>query len=232
MPNNTGSTMGGTAAVPLISFNTLIDEDIACLKYAILEIGINPSFDLDKLKSKKYMDMIGDIYRRKYKNPLYYIAAPNADKNLLDRVYDELLTEREDEVLNYGVTTDMYGLMEDFKKSSDIIPTILFYTDSQHKVLKSLKNTSSIDCVSIQEARKNPTRWSQFYFKYINEIEPFKNLGSRTFYFSTAGINLNDDNSDIIMSKDDIMDLVRKKNKITLFDIYRTDIIGSYQNDN
>ena len=47
-------TIGGIKSVPLISFHSIIDEDIACLKYAILDIGINPSFDLDSLKSKTF----------------------------------------------------------------------------------------------------------------------------------------------------------------------------------
>ena len=231
MANNINSTISGTAAVPLISFNTIIDEDIACIKYSILEIGKNPSFNFEKLKSKKYTEMVADIYHRKYRNPLYYITSKNANKDLIDRVYNELITINESDVLKHAVATDMCGLVEDFKKSSEIIPTILYYTEPQSKLIKSIKSIANIDTISIQDAKRDPNRWSQFYFKYIDEIEPFKNLGNRTFYFSTIGVNLNEDNSDIIMNKDDILFLIKKRNKITLFDIYRTDIIGSYKND-
>ena len=80
-------------SIPLISFHTIIDEDLACLKYAILDIGINPSFNLDSIKSKTFYNIVHDLYMRKYKNPLYYIKSDNANTELLDRVYKELLTK-------------------------------------------------------------------------------------------------------------------------------------------
>ena len=94
------STIGGMKSIPLISFHTIIDEDLACLKYAILDIGINPSFNLDSIKSKTFYNIVHDLYMRKYKNPLYYIKSDNANTELLDRVYEELLTDVEDKVLN------------------------------------------------------------------------------------------------------------------------------------
>ncbi len=74
-------------SIPLISFHTIIDEDLACLKYAILDIGINPSFNLDSIKSKTFYNIVHDLYMRKYKNPLYYIKSDNANTKLLYLIF-------------------------------------------------------------------------------------------------------------------------------------------------
>ena len=219
-------TIGGIKSVPLISFHSIIDEDIACLKYAILDIGINPSFDLDSLKSKTFQNIIHDIYMRKYKNPLYYIKTDNANTELLDRVYEELLNDIEDKVLKHAISTEMYNVLLDFKISPDIIPSILYYTDNQKELLESLDDLVGIKLISIEQAKYNPDKWSQFYFKYIDELEPFEDLIDKTFYFSSCALNLIEDNSDIDIDKDRLMKILKNKNRISLYDMYRTDIIG------
>ena len=221
------SALGGMLkAIPLISFHSIIDEDIACLKYAILDIGVNPSFDLDSIKSKTFYNIIYDLYMRKYKNPIYYIKSNNANIELLDRVYDELLTDIEDKVLKRAITTEMYSVLLEFKQSSDIIPNILYYTEAQKVLLQSIDKLSGINLVNIEEAKINPNQWSQFYFKYTTEFEPFEKLKDKTFYFSSCGLNLNEDNSDINIEKDRLVSAIKNRNKISLYDIYRTDIIG------
>lgn len=224
---NRPNGLSGIVSIPLISFDSIIDEDIACIKYAILDIGENPSFDLSFLKDKTMIDIISDLYYRKYENPLYYIKSENANTELLDKVYIELLSEREADVLQHAVATDWYNVIVDFKKSSDIFPTILYYTDAQKDLLKSLDKLHGIDLVSIEEAKKNPNQWIQYYFKYLYELEPFKKLKEKSFYFSSSALNLVEDNTDIALSRDDVIDIVKYNNKISLYDIYRTNVIGS-----
>ena len=218
-------TIGGMKSIPLISFHSIIDEDIACLKYAIIDIGVNPSFDIDSLKNKKFFDIVYDLYMRKYKNPLYYIKSENANIELLDRVYEELLTEVEDRVLNHAVTTEMFNVLLDFKQSSDIIPNILSYTEIQKVLLEQISSLSGINLVSINEAKSNPNQWSQIYFKYIDELEPFEKLQDKTFYFSSCGLNLTKDNSDINIDRDRLLSIIKNRNKISLYDMYRINII-------
>ena len=225
------STLGGIVAMPLISFHSLIDEDIACLKYAIIDIGINPFFDLNKLKTKTYIEIIGDIYHRNYKNPLNYIQIDNINQDgaeLLDRVYNELLSDKEEDILKHAVLTDIIDLIISFKESSDIIPTILYYTDAQKNVLDNIKDISSINKVNLKEALLNIDQYKQFYFKSLDEFEPFRDLEDRTFYFSTYGLNLTESKDDINFSREELMPIIKKRNKISLYDIYRTDVIGSY----
>ena len=220
------STIGGMKSIPLISFHTIIDEDLACLKYAILDIGINPSFNLDSIKSKTFYNIVHDLYMRKYKNPLYYIKSDNANIELLDRVYEELLTDVEDKVLKHAVTTEMFNVLLDFKQSSDIIPSILYYTEKQKALLESINSLKGITLVSIEEAKTQPNQWSQIYFKYITELDPFEKLEDKTFYFSSCGLNLIEDNSDIDIERNRLLDIIKNRNKISLYDMYRTDIIG------
>ena len=78
---------------------------------------------------------------------------------------------------------------------------------------------------------KKMDSYSQFYIKYFEEeIEHFKNLRKRTFYISTCGVNLNENNDDIA-NNELIMELIKQDNKINLFDIYRTSVIGRYINE-
>ena len=92
------STIGGMKSIPLISFHTIIDEDLACLKYAILDIGINPSFNLDSIKSKTFYNIVYDVYMRKYKNPLYYIKSDNANIEL-SKLQQSSQTEENKEII-------------------------------------------------------------------------------------------------------------------------------------
>lgn len=219
--------IGPVATIPLISFHSLIDEDFACIKYAILSIGSNPSFNLDKIKEKTYFDILNDIYSRKYLNPLYYLKSDSANEELLDRVYSEMLTDLEYEVLQYSIKTEVFSLAKDFKKSSDVIPNILYYTDSQRKILEEQKELNGIDLISIKEAIKYPNQWTQYFFRYIDEMKPFKDLSDKTFYFSSSGLNLNEDDSDILLDRDALLPLVHNNVKISMFDMYRLELIRS-----
>ena len=97
-----------------------------------------------------------------------------------------------------------------------------------HPILLSKIKSISIDELNNDELKN---QFEQFYFRYLDEAESFWNLNNKTFYFSTTGINLNDNNDDINISNEDIYEIYKKGNKINLFDMYRTDIIGGYNNN-
>ena len=214
---------------PLISFHSIIDEDMGVLKDVIINYRNEEIFNLD-IKRNKFQ-IIGDLYRRKYENPLYYIMKDEKYKSFVDECYEEFITEKEDEILNYSISTEIYQLIEEFKKSNDIIPTILYYSEAQRKVIENDALLSKINYISFSNLISNRDRiedFGQFFFKRINESNPFKDFKAKTYYFSTCGLNLNEDNSDLNMDNDFVFHIYKNGGRISLFDLYRTDVIGGY----
>lgn len=234
--NNNGRLWGEfeTKFTPLISFYSIIDRDMGLIKNILMNYRNEDIFDLKK--DKKYFEILGSIYRRKEENPLYYLLKIDNEQSrvFVDECYEEFISEREAEVLSYSVTTDIYNLLRDFNNSSEIIPAILYYTQAQKNIIDNDPLLSKIKSVSIGELTRHPEKrdeYEQFYFKFIEEAEMFLELRNKTFYFSTTGRNLNENNDDIKFTNEEVLEIYKRGNKINLFDIYRTDIIGGYNNN-
>lgn len=220
---------------PLISFYSIIDVDMGLIKDIIINYRNENVFDLKK--DKKYLDILSSIYKRKETNPLYYLLRVDnkESRDFVDECYEEFITEKEEEILSYSVTSDMYNLVREFYNSSEVIPTILYYSQYQKNVIDNDPLLSKIKSVSFIELKRNEEKrneYDQFYFRYIEESEIFLSLKNKTFYFSTTGRNLIEDNSDIDISNEDVIEIYKRGNKINLFDMYRTDIIGGYISKN
>lgn len=235
-PVKNGSRLWGEFEMrftPLISFYSIVDIDMGLIKNILINYRNENVFDLKK--DKKYFEILSEIYKRKEKNPLYCLLKIDNEKSreFVDECYKEFINEREEEILSYAVSTDIYNLIRQFYNSSEIIPTILYYTKAQKDIINNDQLLSKIKSISIDELNNDESKnqFEQFYFKYLDEAESFWNLNNKTFYFSTTGINLNDNNDDINISNEDIYEIYKKGNKINLFDMYRTDIIGGYNNN-
>ena len=211
-----------TAANPLISFNSIIDLDIALIDYIVVE---NRVIDTSIISDKSYFQFLSEIYMRKYKNPLYYFSKSEKDKADLDALYKSIMQDKEVDILKHSIATEVYNLLLEFYNEPDINPTILYYTDAQKDYIEDETYLQKIDHVSLQEAKEN--MYSQFFFKDIEEIDPFKaGMKNSTIYFASSGLNLNDKNEDIIMSNEDIASLLYRNNRINLYDMYNMSIIG------
>jgi hypothetical protein len=183
-----------------------------------------------------YLQLLGEIYRRKYINPLYYLMKSENLKEVMDEVYQELLEKEEEVLLNLAPSTDILSLLDSFVKSGDIKPTILCYNETERKFLEDnqsqFRGISIVTLKDILNSTSNFNIYSQIYLRYWEkEIVYFKGkIFRRTFYVSTSGFNLTEDNNDLI-NNDLIMETIKMNNKISLFDMYRLDIIGGYNND-
>lgn len=220
---------------PLISFHCLIDEDISLIKYILLDFRNENVFDLNKVSTMSFYDIIGELYERKYKNPLEFLMKDVRDKSFLLDCYNEFITEHESEVLKHATGTEIMRLIVDYKNSGEIIPYILYYTDAQHDILlseDSLKNIKMLkyDKLINGDYPEKPDDFSQYYFKYIDEIYncKFENFSEKTFYFATCNLNLNDDNTDI-KDPDLAINIIKNDSKMNLFDLYRMDIIRRHK---
>ena len=234
-PVNGGNVWGEfeTKFTPLISFHSIVDEDMGIVKTIIMNYRNDSIFDLKK--DNTYIQILSDVYKRKYRNPIKYLLKENTPEmnQFIDECYHEFITEREEEILENSVTTDMYNLLRDFINSSEVIPAILYYTEAQKKVIAEDPLLCKVKSISLKELQDNPSdrTYEQFYFKYIEEGKPFFDLKNRTFYFSTTGQNLDDTNEDIKFTNEEVYEIYKLGSKINLFDMYRTDIIGGYSNN-
>lgn len=222
-----------TKTNPIISFYSIIDEDLSLLYYISEKYGTNNIFDTDILYSNQAMSFIGTLYNRKNKNPLYLIMKDEKYKDLLDRCYIEFIQEHESDILEYAISTEMVNLITEFKKSGEVIPTILYYNDYQLKALNEIKEFEKIDKICFEDLLKRVNHYSQFYFKLVEEIEPFKDkFYDTTVYVSSCGLNLTENNDDINIDNDLVIEFLKRNVRISIFDMYRMDMIGDIDNGN
>lgn len=221
-----------TKTMPLISFHAIVDEDLALLAHVATRYRESKVFDLSKLKEfKSTNELIGVLYRRKFENPLNLILSGNQYQDLADRAYKEFIDEHEAEILEHVALTGVYDLIQEFKKSGEINPSILYYTDAQFEFLKTLQPLDNIPKVSLQQALKNPF-YSHFYFKFIHESYPFEDkVIESVFYVSTIGRNLTEEN-DVNLDNEKIMKLMYRRTRYAIFDLYNMQLIGDYKNEN
>lgn len=226
--------LGTAKSTPLISFNSIVDIDLGLLRFISKHYGENNVFDMNPLEDIPFLEVVGNIYRRKYKNPLYYIMKDEQYKDLLDKCYDEFLHDYEADILEESVTTEMINLINIFISSGEVIPTILCYSQAQIDYLeKEVTLLKDVEKILLEDAIYNINKFSHYYFKYIEEAEPFKTKVRNTvLYFSTCGLNLNEDNSDLWLSDEEISQYASQGTMIAIIDIYKTSLIGDYDNGN
>lgn len=218
---NDGSSMN-----PLVSFNAIIDMDMALIHYIILDYEDKDIFDIQKISDKSYFELLSEIYKRKYKNPLLYFLKSEDQRDRFDEIYKTLMSEREADILKHAIATEIYDLLLTFVKESDIYPSIVYYTDAQREYLEDETNLMGIQRFSLDEIRSNGLTFSQYYLNTIDEFNLFKNVPSTSFYVSTAGINLNDTDENIMVDEETISRISYNESVLNLYDIYRTDLIG------
>lgn len=223
----TDKVLGGANVklAPLISFNCIVDEDIGLVNL------IRKDYLDDKVFNKDFFDMefyeiLKALYYRKEENPLYLFAKEGISRDTLDSYYLEFKEKCEREILDMSITTEIFNLIDFFNTSQDIIPSILCYTQNQLDIIEqeqTMKKNHKILFSKLSE--KDKKSFSQFYFKYIKDIEPFINIKLRAFYISRAGLNINDDENDV-RDYDFMERFYRNYNSISLFDLYKKEIIG------
>lgn len=213
---------------PLISFNTLVDTDVGLVQLIKNEYLNQTIFD-KSFFDQPFLQIISDLYYRKDINPLLLFAKNKQNEDLEDYL-SEFSTYKKDQILSLSVTTEFINLVRLFNNSSEIYPIILCYNEEQRIILNDDEILGKNKKVLLSELKeKDKQMFTQFYFKYIEEAEPFSHLVGKTFYFSNCGLNLNDNDSDIRES--DIIKTIIKgaKNQISLFDLYNKEKIGKRQ---
>ena len=218
-------------STPLISFEVLVDIDIGIINYVLKEFRNPIYFDLERVDKLSRIEIIGLLYKRKVKNPLSILINDNLSESdiiFLDKCYVELLHDKYNEILPSSLSTGFINVLDSFSKIGDINPTILYYNDYQKIIIENNSIMSKVQSVSLDElSYRSKDSYSQFYFKELDEAVPFMKLTGKTFYFSTSGLNLNEENNDI-KDHEVIREFVYNGDMVSVFDMYRMDIIGRY----
>ena len=222
---NSLNIMNGTKnkLVPLISFYSIFDIDFGLINLICNEYLDKSVFNIDLIKSKDTKSIISLLYNRKDNNPLYCIANKDIDKNILDKYYEEFIDRKIQDIYNLSITTEVLNMIQKFNESQEITPIILCYSQEQIDVANEepvLENNQKILFDNIR--KKDLDTISQLYFKDINEAKPFDNLKYKTFYFSTYGSNFKDGD---FRNFDLAEKILRNQNNISLFDIYKQELI-------
>lgn len=215
---------------PLISFYSLFDLDSGLIKLINKEYLDKNVFD-KTFFDKKFVDILSDLYYRSFDNPLLLFAKDKSNINLLDNYYKEFLQKRIDTILDLSVTTEMMNVVKLFVESNEVQVTVLYYTEAQKDLLEAQPILKKVKLANINKlTRKEITSFNQFYFKEIDEARKFLSCKYKTFYFSTFGMNMNENGDDLKLS-DIIGHLSKNNNVINLFNLYRTDIVKRKENN-
>ena len=166
----------GTSGVntPLVDFNMIFDLD-----YSIILIIYKYYFDTNIFsksffsKCESIRDLVKLCINRTDVNPLYMIANDNIEKETLDDLYNQFLTDSKalKEIDENIMITKFYHLIKMYKLSGDIETTILYHNDFQKQLLDQYPVTKKTNKVHIDNL--DCTKYNQFYIKYGCETDKY-----------------------------------------------------------
>lgn len=214
---------------PLISFHTIFDIDVGLIQL-IFDEYLDPKVFNKKFFYRPLIDIIRDLYYRKKENILNLFTNEDVDQEILDNYYKEFLNICMDKILDRSITTEIINMISIFNNTSEINPTILYYNKKQKELLDDeplLKKNKKV-CLSELNSERRKS-FSQYYFKYIDELTPFAQCRAKTFYISNHGLNLNETQDDI-KDSDLIIKIIKGRNQIGIFNLYNEEILRRKDN--
>ena len=210
---------------PVFSYHTLLDSDMGILKYAVMNYKDDKAFDISKIKSLNYFQLIGEVYRRREENPLYIIMRDDSYKDYLDQKYN-CLKDNELLIEDYLVYTEIVDYFNVLITRGDIKPSILYYTENEKKILDNIKEFKDLEKIYIKNI--DISEYDALYLKYISEIKRFNKLTYTSVYLSNTGLNMND-SGDEFKESELINNLMDNKCIISIYELYKHDLIGNYK---
>ena len=210
---------------PLISFHAIVDIDVGLINLIKQEYLDERIFNKDFFTQPIYA-IIADLYYRKERNPLLVFAKNKKDTETLNGYYEEFLERCYPEIIDKSVSTELLPLIETFNQTQEIRASILYYRPEELEALEQIPELSSNPKILLKtmSMKEKNEKYGQFFLKTIEEADPFCSCKSKTFYFSASGINLTETNDDI-KDSDILGDIMKNHNAISIFDLYKKDII-------
>lgn len=214
---------------PLISFYTIFDVDFGLINLIFSKYLSPTVFNKSYFENKETIDIVVDLYGRENENPLYKIANDNIDKKILDGYYQEFLSTKEDDIYSCCITTSVLNMVDSFITSQIIKPNILCYNDIQVKYVKDEPILKPCPIIMSNELKSDTVinSFDQYFFKSVKEVDFIKDIvRAKMIYFSSYGPNMNKED---LIEPDIIMQLIKNKNQISIFDTYNSYILGGVE---
>lgn len=217
-------TSGVDPMTPLFSFHTIFDVDAGLAQLIYCEY-LDPSIFNPLFFEKPFYEIISDLYYRKDPNPLTVFANDGIHKDILDEYYKQFKDECMDTILDNCVSTGILTMIQLFRESGEINPTILCYNELQQILVENEPILNDLPVILFPEiTKKEKEKYTQYYFKYISELYPFTFLRGKNIYLSNCGLNTKDINDEIIPDKA-VDTLAFARNDIGVINLYDAEII-------
>lgn len=198
-----------------IGFDTIVDEDFGLISLIFNEY-LDPSvFDVEKFR-KSVSDILKVLYTREEINPLLSFINDDYSKESAEELYKEFIDNKYNDILKNSIGTSVQQYIQMLKNSGEYSIIIFCYNEYQLNYLNEIEEFNFAKKVIFDEKDIRVT--NQFYFKYIQQSFPLKDLVGANLYFSTIGPNLNE-NKDDLKSLDEIL-LMKKTNYVKLYSLY------------
>lgn len=162
-----GSVDTGGINTPLVSFNCIIDTDFGLLNLIDNDYLDSSIFNIDFFNNHhKIREMVKVLYEREDKNPLSVcIKDSNYD---IESLYNEFMKEKYTDILKRSMVTEIYNLLEQFKLSGEVRPTVLCTAQEEIDCLKELPLFKQIPILLMEELA-DVSQYNQFFFRYIDD---------------------------------------------------------------
>ena len=221
------SVLGGNTAyvkpTPSFSFHTIVDEDVSLISYIIMNYYDTSIFDFSEVLDLDFGKVISFIYFRTVDNPLRLFTKEGVDEVFVDECYEEFLRDKEAEILENGITTEIPTLIRLFKDSAGISPSIFYYNDIQLQTLESIELLKDIEKIRYTDVSNR--LHSQIYIRDYKEAEYFKHMTNKTFYMCSS--KRNTDALEDIQNTPEILQIAMGRNQISIYDLYNRDIVNN-----
>lgn len=200
----------------LVSFDMIFDVD-----YGLIQLIRNENYNkLDTFKSGIYN--LNDLYlhqllsEREEENPLSIIIY-NKYKNQMNSFYNQFITNKYENILKYTIPTDLYNLINVYKKTNLVSIDILCRNKLQEQFID---NHCKFSRIMVEDLSKlDLSKYDTLYIKYFKNALSIKNkLIGKNLYIANYKWNLNKD--DNILPKSEIRDVLSDALSISVIDIY------------
>jgi hypothetical protein len=200
----------------LMDFDCYVDTEFGLLQLIKKNYLDKSVFNIDKLNQSS-KQLILSLIDRERKNPLSIIANDGISEEDLDDYYKEFMEEEYNNILNLSVTTELKSLLELMKTESSIHVTFLCRNEDEVNILK--EDSSTDNCKFIIDNPDNDySKFTAFYFKYINQDIKRYLYEYKTYYFSKYRLNFDDKFE--IKEPDIINKIISLGGSIEILDLY------------
>lgn len=154
---------------PLVSFDCIIDTDFGLLNLIDSNYLDSSIFDIDFFNNHhKIKELVKVLYEREERNPLSICVKDKSDIDI-DMLYQQFIDEKYTDILKRSMVTEIYNLIEQFKLSGEVKPTIICRKQEEIDCLKELPLFSKQFPIILLDEIEDISYYKQFFFRYIDD---------------------------------------------------------------